>query len=308
MNLQNLELFLEVVRRGSFAAVARSRDKAASSVSRAVSALEEELGVRLLQRTTRRIELTEAGREYFDAVEEAMASLNQATERAQALTQRPRGLLRVTTSVTFGQVGIVPLLPAFLERHPELDLELLMTDTRLDLVSERVDVAIRLGALDDRRLVATKLCDIPNAICASPDYLRRFGLPRKPSDLDGHDCLCLSLPQHDVWRFRDATNRTDEISIHGRFRSTNVRALRQCASNAMGIAILPRWIAHRELATGELVQLFTDYAVGTTEFEVPVWLLYPSKQHLPLKVRRFIDYVKDCFKRSLPWEDPHAPP
>jgi DNA-binding transcriptional LysR family regulator len=301
MDLTTLQLFLEVVGRGSFAAVARSHDKAPSSVSRAVAALEEELGVRLFQRSTRRLQLTEAGREYFEAVEEIMASFAAAGERARSLTEQPRGTLRVTASVTFGQVGIVPLLADFMERHAELDLELLLTDTRLDLFVDRIDVAVRLGALDDNKLVTTKLCDIPYIVCASPEYLRRFGAPEKPTDLNGHDAMCLSLPEHNLWRFRDAQGKVETINIHARLRSTNVRALMQCASSAMGIALLPQWIAQGKVTSGELVPLLPGWTVGTTEFVVPVWLLYPSRQHLPLKVRVFIDYLKDCYHAKLPW-------
>ena len=302
MDLKNLQLFIEVVHRESFAAVARSHDKSPSSVSRAVAALEAELGVRLLQRSTRRLQLTEAGRDYFNAVEEAMASLAQAGERAQSLTERPRGVLRVTTSVTFGQVGIVPLLPVFMERYPELELELLLTDTRLDLLAERIDVAIRLGALDDTKLVATKLCDVPYIVCASVGYMRRYGALEEPLDLNGRDCLRLSLPEHGVWRFRNTRGQISKISVRGRVRCTNVRALKQCALSGMGIALLPSWVVHQELASGELVQLFSGWSAGATEFVVPVWLLYPSRQHLPLKVRTFIDYVKGCFHGTPPWE------
>jgi DNA-binding transcriptional LysR family regulator len=302
MNLTNLQLFMEVVRKGSFAAVARDHGKAATTVSRAIASLEAELGVRLLQRSTRRMHLTEAGREYLDTVEEAMALLGRAGDQALALTDRPCGKLRITASATFGQVGIVPLIPGFLERYPELDVELLLTDVRLDLISERIDVAVRLGPLLDANLMTTKLCDIPCHICASPGYLHRHGRPKQPTDLIERDCLNLTIPEFNSWQFRDTRDHIEKIPIQGRFTCSNVRALKQCALSDMGIALLPRWIVHHELSSGELIDLFPEWQVGTEEFNVPVWLLYPSRQHLPLKVRVFIDYIKDAYRFRYPWD------
>jgi DNA-binding transcriptional LysR family regulator len=307
MNLNDLQLFVEVARKGSFAAVARDHDKAATTVSRAIAGLESELGVRLLQRSTRRMHLTEAGRVYLETAEEAMALLAQAGEKAVALTGRPYGKLRMTTSATFGQVGIVPLLPGFLERYPELDVELLMSDTRLDLISERIDVAIRLGSLHDTNLVATKLCDVPYHVCASPGYLRHQGRPKQPTDLTERDCLYLNLPGFNTWQFSDIRHRIVKVTVRGRFICSNVRALKQCALSGMGIVLLPRWIVHHELTSGELIDLFPEWMAGTEEFKVPVWLLYPSQQHLPLKVRVFIDYVKDAYRAMLPWSKANSP-
>jgi DNA-binding transcriptional LysR family regulator len=308
MNLGNLQLFIEVVRRGSFAAVARDHDMAASSVSRAVAALEERLGARLLQRSTRRLELTEAGRHYFDRVEGLIEELALAGERATELTETPRGVLRITASATFGQIGVVPLLPAFTRRYPELDIELLLTDSRLDLVADRIDVAIRLGKLQDTTHVATRLCSVPFHVCASPGYLARHGVPDRPADLAQRDCLHLHLPDFANWRFRDREGRTERVAVRSRVVISNAQALKQCVLADMGITLLPRWVVHQELANGELAALFTDYAVGVTEFEVPVWLLYPSRRHLPLKVRAFAEFVRERFRGEAPWGGCRADP
>lgn len=304
MNLGNLQYFLEVVRRGSFSAVARDHDKAPSSISRAVAALEEELGVRLLQRSTRRLELTEAGRHYHHSVEGLIEELLRAGERTAELTGAPRGVLRVTASATFGQIGIVPLLPDFTRRYPELDIELLLTDTRLDLLAERIDVAIRLGPLLDTAHVATRLCSEPFHVCASPGYLARHGRPELPAELAQRDCLHLSLPEYASWRFRDREGRTVIVTVRSRLVISNAQALKQCALADMGITLLPRWVVHRELAGGALVDLFPGLAAGAAEFEVPVWLIYPSRSQLPRKVRVFVDYVRDCFQKSPPWATP----
>lgn len=302
MNLINLQLFVEVVRRGSFAAVARDHDMASSSVSRAVAALEEELGVRLFQRSTRRLELTEAGRHYFDSVEGAIEELVLAGQRTVELTETPRGVLRITAPATMGQIGIVPLLPAFTRRYPELDIELLLTDTRLDLLAERIDVAIRLGKLLDTSHVATRLLSAPYSICASPAYLARQGKPAQPADLTGHDCLHLHLPDFQNWRFRDKQGRIETVMVRSRVVISNAQALKQCALADMGVTLLPEWVVRGELARGELVALFTDFSVGVTEFEIPVWLVYPSRRHLPLKVRVFSEFVRESIRDTPPWQ------
>lgn len=302
MDLNNLQLFIEVARRGNFAIVARDHDMASSSVSRAVAALEEELGVRLFQRSTRRLELTEAGRHYLDSVEGAIEELVLAGQRAAELTERPRGILRMTASATFGQIGIVPLLPAFTKRYPELDIDLLLTDTRLDLVAERIDVAIRLGKMLDTAHVATRLCSVPYHVCASPGYLARLGPPGKPADLSHHECMSLNLPDFESWRFRDPQGGIETVKVRSRVVISNAQALKQCALADMGITLLPRWVVHEELESGQLVDLFPEYSVGVTEFEIPVWLLYPSRRQLPLKVRVFAEFVRESFRNTPPWQ------
>jgi DNA-binding transcriptional LysR family regulator len=304
MNLVNLQYFVQVSRKGSFAAVARDHGKAPTTVSRAIASLEAELGVRLFQRTTRHLDLTKAGSEYLEAVEEAMALLVQAGEKALVDTLTPRGILRMTASTTFGQVGVVPLLPGFMTRYPKLDVEFLLTDSRLDLISERIDVAIRLGTLHDTNLVATLLCEVPYHVCASPKYLKSHGTPKSPVELIERDCLHLTLPEFNVWQFRDHKGDIERVAVRGRLTCSNVRALKQCTLSGMGIALLPRWVVHSELISGDLVDLFQTWTVGASAFKVPVWLLYPSWQHLPLKVRIFIDYIKEAYRTSWPWHSP----
>lgn len=301
MNLFNLQLFIGVVRRGSFSAVARDHDMANSSVSRAVASLEQELGARLLQRSTRRLELTEAGRRYFESVEGLIEELNLAGERTADLGAAPRGVLRVTAPVSFSQVAIVPLLPAFMQRYPEMDIELLLTDACLDLVAERIDVAIRLGALRDTSQIAARLSSAPFRVCASPGYLARQGIPVRPAELAQRDCMHLNLADFSHWRFRDRRGRIESVKVHSRVVISNTHALKQCAMSDMGIALLPEWMAGRELANGELVALFDTYTVGVTEFEIPVWMLYLSRRHLPLKVRVFVEYMQEQFQKNPPW-------
>ncbi len=302
MDLHHLQLFVEVVRRGSFAAVARDHRSAPSSISRAVRSLEEALGVRLFQRSTRRLELTEAGRGYFASVEGLVEELQRAAEVASKLTETPSGTLRITASATFGQVGIVPLLPAFTQRYPQLAIELLLTDTRLDLVADRIDVAIRLGPLTDSTYIASRLHIERYVICATPHYLAHHGRPTCPAELSRHNTLHLPLPEFDNWQFRAPNGRIEKVAVQSRLLISNAQALKQCALAHMGIALLPRWVVTQEERRGELERLLPEYAVGTSEFEIPVWLLYPSRRYLPLKVRAFAEFMRDAFRHAAPWE------
>jgi DNA-binding transcriptional LysR family regulator len=303
METDTLRTFVEVMQRGSFAAVARERNVDPSSVSRTVAALESQLGVRLFQRTTRHLTPTEAALAYFDQVEPLVAQLERAALMAGDSGDTPRGTLRITAAVTFAQVNVVPLLPEFAKRYPELSFELLLTDKFLDLVEERVDVALRLGRLTESSMIAHRLCDMVYAVAASPEYLRRRGHPRTPSDLEQHECLRYPVSGYGPrWRFRGAGGVVTEVPVHGRVVASNGVALRQCAVAGMGVLMLPRWNIAEELRSGALVQLFPDVQATASEFDTAAWLLYPSRSYLPLKVRLFADFLKEKFKHGAPAE------
>jgi DNA-binding transcriptional LysR family regulator len=293
MDTENMRMFIEVARRGSFAAAARDRDVDPSSVSRAVALLEEELGVRLLQRTTRRVALTEAGEMYLARVTALMEELDLARDEARGVSTGPVGTLRLTASVAFGNTCLVPLLPEFRERYPGVKLELLLTDTVLDLVAERVDLAIRLGRRFDADFIATKLFDTQYRVCASPAYLRNRNVPQVPAELQQHSCLLFALPDfRSRWLFRDHQGTVQEVSVHGDVMILNALALRACALGGMGPVLLANWLIDEDIAQGRLVDLFPDYRVTATDFDTATWLLYPSRTHLPNKVRVMIDFLK----------------
>jgi DNA-binding transcriptional LysR family regulator len=204
MDTETLSLFVEVMQRGSFADVARIRGVAPSSISRAIAGLEQELGVRLLQRSTRKLEPTEAGVKYFDRVTPLLAELESARQVATDVTEEPRGTLRVTAPVAYGQLYIVPLLPALLQRYPELNIELVLSDASQDLIKERFDVAIRLGALQDSSHIATRLRDLEFFIGASPAYIEQHGAPTTPQQISDHNCLLFPRPGFNMnWLLRD---------------------------------------------------------------------------------------------------------
>jgi len=297
MDISVLELFVAVVRQGSFAAVARDRNVDPSSVSRAIASLETELGLRLFQRTTRKLSPTEAGVTYFQRMEPLVEEIQLATavvkDVSGQLSGQPKGTLRVTASVAFGLRCIVPLLPEFERAYPELTVDLLLTDTVVDLLAERIDVAVRLGILPDSTLIAQRLMPVRYRVCASPDYLARSGQPNSPGEIEHHSCLLFPLPGfRSRWIFRDPGGDVSEVVVKGRVVISNAIALQECAIASMGLALLPHWLVDEDIAAGRLVNVFPAYAVTATDFNTAAWLVYPSRAYVPLKVKVFSERLK----------------
>jgi DNA-binding transcriptional LysR family regulator len=303
MEIETLRTFVEVMRRGSFAAVARERNVDPSSVSRTIAGLEEQLGVRLFNRTTRHLSPTEAALVYFERVEPMIDELERAALVAGDSGDALRGTLRITAPVTFAQMNVVPLLPDFARRYPGVNFDLVLVDKFLDLVEDRIDIAVRLGRLAESSLVAHRLCDMVYVVCASPEYLRSRGRPSVPEDLAHHECLRYPVQGYGArWRFRQGDGDVFEVPVRGRVLATNGVALRQCAVAGMGILMLPRWNVAQELRSGALVDLFPEFRATASEFDVAAWMLYPSRSYLPLKVRAFADYLKEKFRDGPPAE------
>ncbi|MEM8809997.1 MAG: LysR family transcriptional regulator, partial [Cyanobacteria bacterium P01_G01_bin.38] len=266
--------------------------------SRSIAGLEKELGIRLFQRTTRKLSPTEAGMTYFERIEPLVEEIQQATAVATDVSGQPRGELRLTASVAFGIQCIVPLLPRFEALYPDLTVDLLLTDTRVDLFSERIDLAVRLGLLADSTLIAQRLMQVCYRVCASPQYLKRSGHPRHPSDIENHNCLLFPLPGFRTrWIFKDKNSVMLEVSVRGRTVISNAIALQQCAIAGMGLALLPHWLVDEDLQVGTLVNVFPNYDVTATDFSTAAWLVYPSRDYVPLKVRVFIDFLEQSVSR-----------
>ncbi len=303
MDLENLAIFVDVMNKGSYAAVARDRNLAPSTISRAISSLEDELGIRLLNRTTRRIKPTEAGQVYFQQVEAIVDELERAKSVTVDLGNNPTGELRVSASMTFGNLNIVPLLPEFMTTYPRLDVYLDLSDSLVDLVDDGIDIAVRLGKLPDTGLVATRLTNLDFVIVASPEYLQQHGTPEKPVDIKSHLCMIFPMPGFNTdWLFRDSTGAITAIKPEGRLQLTNALAHKQCALNHMGITMCSKWGVWEELKNGSLVQLFRQYDIAMVDFDSAAWLVYPSRKYLPLKVRVFIDFMKSKFQYGAPWD------
>jgi DNA-binding transcriptional LysR family regulator len=298
MDIETLNLFVEVMHHGSFAHVARARGVAPSSISRAIAGLENELGVRLFQRSTRKLEPTEAGLIYFERINGVINEIETARHIAIDVSEEPKGILRVTTATVFGQTAIVPLLPELADTYPQLSVELLLTDAYLDLVEERIDVAIRLGSLKDSSYIAKRLATLTFHVCASPAYLQRHGTPKMPREVSKHNCLLFPRSGYSLdWLFKDKDGNITEVPIKGKYLITNSGAIKQCAVAAMGLALLPDWLVNDELQSGELVSVFPEYTVSATDYESAIWILYPSRDYLPLKTRAFIDFLMERFER-----------
>ncbi len=293
MEIDSLRIFVEVARHGSFASVARERVTDPSTISRAVAQLEDELGVRLFQRSTRRVTLTEAGNRYLARMTGIVDELDQARDEARSGSAGPVGTLRLTTSVAFGYARLAPLLPEFRERYPDVKLELLLTDARLDLIAERIDLAIRLGSTMDAGWVGVKLFDIHYRICASPAYLEKHGALSNPEELRQRRCLL--SPVNDskpVWLFRDKRGSAQEIQVDGDIAVSNGLTLLSCALAGMGPGLFTHWLVDQEIARGQLVDLFPGFHVTPAGFDNAAWIAYPSRIYLPNKVRVMIEFLK----------------
>lgn len=290
MELETLKTFVLVFRKKSFAAAARELGVAPSSVSRTVATLEDELGLRLFQRTTRKLSATEAGTIYHDRVAPLIDELERAKAMAADVSDAPSGRLRIASSVIFAQRFVVPLLPGLTQEYPKLSFELILDNTHQDLVAEGIDMAIRVGKLPDSSLVARKLVPMDRRLVAAPAYLAQHGTPQTPQDLSEHDGLLLPHEGYAAtWRFRDSEGRVEKVNMQSRCTVGNGDALLYCARAGMGMALLPRWLVTEDLASGQLIDLFSDLEATQTEFDAALWLVYPSREYVPLKVRVFVD-------------------
>ncbi|GLS18246.1 LysR family transcriptional regulator [Labrys miyagiensis] len=288
-----MDLVIEVARQGNFAAVARSRGVDPSWVSRTIASIEDDLGFRLFQRTTRRLALTEAGDIFLRRIEAIVEEFEQARDEALAVSAGPTGILRMTTSVGFGQKVIVPLVPRFRSLYPKVDLDLILSDSNLNLVNDRIDLAIRLAANMSGDGIVSKLMDTTYHVCASPDYLSRHGQVQTPSELKERDCLLFRLPGfRSHWVFSSAASEEIEVPVHGGIVVSSALAQHALTVAGMGPALLADWLADDDIQRGRLVNLFPNHTVTATTVETAAWLLYPSKSFLPQKVRVMIDFLR----------------
>ncbi|MDB4987214.1 MAG: transcriptional regulator [Myxococcaceae bacterium] len=293
MNSTALTVFVGVARAGSLARFARQQALSPSSVSRGIDALERELGVRLFQRTTRRLAITEAGERLLRHVGPLLEQLELASEVARDAIDRPAGTLRVTAPVAFGQTVLSPLLIEFARAHPRITLDVILSDGILPLVEERIDMAIRLGKLADSTFVARSLGKLSYAVCASPDYLSIRGAPHRPEDLLQHDCLRHPIQgQRPTWRFRSTTGAASEVAVRGPLSINSGIALRDCALAGLGITMVPRWNVEHQLREGTLLELLARYEGSASDIDACVWLVLPSRRQVPANVRAFSDFLQ----------------
>ncbi len=296
-SFSNLELFVKTIEVGNFSALGRQLHMAPSSISRQINTLEEELGVRLLQRTTRSISLTEAGQIYFERVSKILGDLEEAQLAITQLQANPRGVLRLNIAIPFGERNIVPLIPEFLALYPDMKIDLVLEDRAIDLVEERVDLAIRIGRLGDSSIVARKLAENQFVVCASQQYFERHGLPDTPDDLTHHNCMVnKNIHNSDTWQFSDDKS-TQSISVTGNFLANTGGALYRAMLSGLGVAVLPTWFVGEDIKQGKLKVALENYEVNLPAMtDSAIYALYPAGQYLPPKVRVFIDYLIENLK------------
>jgi DNA-binding transcriptional LysR family regulator len=297
MDAITLKTFVDVARLGNFAHVARKHELDPSSISRTIAGLEDELGIRLFQRTTRKLSLTEAGHLYLARVAPLVDELEYAREEALSVSKGATGTLRMTSSVSFGVLQVAPLLKEFRALHPQLKVELLLSDANLNLVNDRIDLAIRLGGQIEGDAVITRLMRTRYRVCASPGYIAAHGAPKQPADLSTHRCLLLSIPEfRNEWHFKNLRGKDKDtvqsVPIDGDVVISSPLALRDCAVQGMGPVLLTNWLANPALTDGTLLDLFPHHLVTATSFDTGAWLMYPSRSYLPLKVRAMVDFLK----------------
>jgi DNA-binding transcriptional LysR family regulator len=292
MDLNELLVFTRVVQAGSFTAAARRLKMPKSSVSRKVSDLEERIGARLLHRTTRKLGLTDAGRIYFERAAPIVSDIEQADQAVGESQAAPRGLLRVTAPLSFALLG--PMVASFLERYPEVRVELVCADRVVNLVEEGFDVAIRAGRLVDSTLIARRLGAMKRVLVASAGYLKRHPRLKSPADLEKHPCIAFgSAPTPTLWTLHSGEKKVD-VRVPARLSANDMDMMVDAARAGIGIAWLPEHHVSVELAKGRLKRVLSDWSSP----ETPVHAVYPSARHLSQKVSAFVELLREEFSRT----------
>jgi DNA-binding transcriptional LysR family regulator len=283
--LQSMEIFVAVVDLGSFTAAANAFRISPPMVSKHISAREKRLGATLLKRTTRSLHPTEIGQTYYESCKKILGEIELAESGATAMSATPKGLLRVSASTWYGSLTLAPLVCDYLGQHPEVNVDLSLTDRFVDIVDEGIDVAIRIGELADSSLIARKLSLFALSICASPDYLRQAGTPRKPGDLPRHQCLGFTN-----WRTQSGWQLLQKQIGAGqmpRFQSNNGQALRTAALKGLGIIMMPRDLLRQDIEQGTLVEIMRDHVAPPR----PIHAVYPRERQSVPKLTSFVDFL-----------------
>ena len=297
--LDAMALFARVVEAGGFSAAARELGLSKASVSKRIARLEDRLGVRLLNRTTRRLSLSEAGEAFYAGCRRMVSEAEAAEQAVTHLAAAPRGTLRVNAPMSFGQLHLAPALNAFLERYPELAVDLVLDDREANLVQDGFDVGVRIKPLQDSSLIARRLAPSRALICAAPAYLEAHGAPVRPEDLSRHPCLLYSYhSEPGVWVMRGPEGER-RVRVSGRLRANNGEALLKAAVDGFGVTLMPTFIIGEALRQGRLQPVLRDWAAGSP---VAVHAIYPASRNLSPKVRVFVDFLGERFAPEPYWD------
>jgi len=297
--LTQIKSFVALVESGSISKAAERMDIAVSAVSRRLKELESSLGVQLVQRTTRKMHITEAGEKFYRRCGRLLDDLEEAKHEASNTATALSGTLRIATPLSFGVAHLSPAVAAFMHLHPQIKIELDMSDRRIDLVEEGLDLAIRIGTLEDSSLMARKLASVRHVVCASPDFLNRHGIPSTPQDLSALPALCYgNLSQPDTWHYHDKDSKPGQVKVPMRMRANNGDALVEAAIAGLGVLCEPSFIVHGSVERGVLKPLLTDYQWNP----MGIFAVYPQTKHMPTRVRAFIDFLVSSFGDTPYWE------
>lgn len=295
----DMTAFVRAVELGGFSSAARDLGLTPSAISKLVTRLEDRLGVRLLNRTTRRLALTPEGEAYYHRSQRILADIAEAEDEVARFRAQPRGALRINVGTAFGMHQLAPALPGFLARHPEVQVELTMTDRVVDLIEEGADLGIRMGTLPDSSLVARRISEVERVVCAAPSYLKRHGTPKKPQELLRHNCLSMAQsPQLRRWPF-ESRDGVKHVEVSGNVTSSSADALLHLALQGLGIIRLTDVIVGDAIGEGRLVPLLAE--VHHVE-PVPLHAVYPQGRHRSPRVAAMIDFLVEKFGNA-PWRE-----
>ena len=302
VNFSVIPVFVTVVESGSFSLAGERLGITKSAISKRINQLERDLGVQLIHRSTRRLSLTEAGEQYYDSVRKAFDLASEAEDNITERQNKPSGSLRINAPMAFGRLHLSRLTAAFLKQYPDINVDLMMDDKIVGLVADRFDIAIRIGDLADSSLVARRLAPCRRVLCASPEYVQRFGLPDTPEQLHQHNCLFYSYFQAgSEWGFI-GSDSVIKVLPRGNFKANNSEAIREALLAGLGIADMPTFIVGPDLASGSLIPLMSHYRLP----EHAIYAVFPERKHLPTKVRVFIDFLLDQLDQNTPYWDAGA--
>ncbi|MES2151660.1 MAG: LysR family transcriptional regulator [Pseudomonadota bacterium] len=297
--LRALEVFVEVVRKNGFARAAEALDTSPANVTRIVGDLEAHLGTRLLNRTSRKMSLTESGDALYERAKAIVEDMAEVEAIASSSSMKPRGLLRINAPLSFGVLHLAPLWAGFMARYPEVELEVSLIDRVVDIVEEGFDMAVRISRSGSTTHAARKLATSHNIACAAPAYLARHGSPQVPDDLKRHNCIVYSYnPSAGDWQFSDAQGRPHPVRVGGALHTNNGDTARAAALAGAGIIWQPTFLIGADLRAGRLVRVMPAFSLP----DIDVLAVYPSRRHLSAKVRAMIDFLADAFANAPPWE------
>jgi len=293
-----MAVFARVVGAGSLSAAARELGLSPALVSRNLAALEARLGVRLVNRTTRSLHLTDEGASYYEACTRLLAEIDEADAAVAAGRVEPQGVLRVALPASFGHLHVAPRIPEFAARHPKVRLALSLSDRSVNVIEEGFDIAVRIAELEDSSLTARRLAPNRRVVCASPQYLALHGTPQLPEDLVHHNCLTTNDFAM-TWEYKDQRGKRGAARVAGRYACDNWEVLREWALAGLGIALKSTWDVYRHLQDGSLVALFPGYSFHS---DVAIYAVYPHRRHLPAKTRVFIEFLAASFGPEPYWD------